>query len=36
MDEHPELVQSFISDQQAYILDVDTELDIQKLNLQHP
>ena len=35
MDENPELVQSFISDQQAYILDVDTGADMQRLNLQH-
>jgi molybdenum cofactor cytidylyltransferase/nicotine blue oxidoreductase len=34
MDRHPELVQAFITDHQAYILDVDTEDDIQKLGLE--
>ncbi|MBU3606780.1 nucleotidyltransferase family protein [Polynucleobacter sp. MWH-Creno-3A4] len=36
MDAHPELVQAFETHRAAYILDVDTEADIQKLNLQCP
>jgi len=34
MDGHPELVHIFSTDNEAYILDVDTEEDIQKLGLQ--
>jgi molybdenum cofactor cytidylyltransferase/nicotine blue oxidoreductase len=34
MDRHPELVQTFITEQPAYILDVDTEDDIRKLGLE--
>jgi len=34
MDEHPELVHIFSTDNKAYILDVDTEADIQILGLQ--
>ena len=34
MDAHPELVHIFSTDNEAYILDVDTEEDIQKLGLQ--
>jgi molybdenum cofactor cytidylyltransferase/nicotine blue oxidoreductase len=33
MDQHPELVKQFTSNTQAYVLDVDTEEDIQKLGL---
>ena len=33
MDQHPELVKIFVTDNQAYILDVDTVGDIQKLGL---
>lgn len=34
MDQHPELVQIFATDNQAYIADVDTDADISKLDLQ--
>jgi len=34
MDQHPELVQIFATDNQAYIADVDTVADISKFNLQ--
>jgi len=34
MDRHPDLVQIFKIDNEAYIADVDTEADIRKLNLQ--
>ena len=33
MDQHPELVKVFESNNQAYLLDVDTRADIQKLGL---
>ena len=33
MDKHPELVKAFSIDNQAYLLDVDTRADIQKLGL---
>ena len=33
MDERPELVKLFITDNQAYLMDVDTQADIQKLGL---
>jgi hypothetical protein len=33
MDQHPELVKSFASDNQAYLQDADTRADIQKLGL---
>ena len=33
MDQHPEIVHGFITDNQAYVLDVDTLSDIQKLRL---
>ena len=33
MDKHPELVKAFSTDNQAYLLDVDTRADIQKLGL---
>jgi CTP:molybdopterin cytidylyltransferase MocA len=33
MDQHPELVKTFKTDNQAYVLDVDTLSDIQKLGL---
>jgi len=33
MDQHPEIVHGFITDNQAYVLDVDTLSDIQKLGL---
>ena len=33
MDQHPELVKTFASDNQAYLQDVDTQTDIQKLGL---
>jgi molybdenum cofactor cytidylyltransferase/nicotine blue oxidoreductase len=33
MDKHPELVKTYITDHDAYILDVDTQDDIQKLGL---
>ena len=34
MDRHPDLVQTFATDNLAYIADVDTEADISKFNLQ--
>jgi CTP:molybdopterin cytidylyltransferase MocA len=34
MDEHPELVQIFATDNLAYIADVDTEADLSKFNLK--
>ena len=34
MDQHPELVQIFATDNQAYIADVDTDTDISKFDLQ--
>ena len=34
MDKHPELIRIFESENQAYILDVDTQDDIQKLGLE--
>jgi CTP:molybdopterin cytidylyltransferase MocA len=34
MDEHPELVQIFATDNLAYIVDVDTEADLSKFNLK--
>ena len=33
MDSHPELVKVFETNNQAYLLDVDTQADIQKLGL---
>ena len=33
MDQHPELVKRFETNNQAYLLDVDTQADIQKLGL---
>ena len=33
MDQHPELVKTFASDNQAYLQDVDTQAEIQKLGL---
>jgi len=33
MDQHPELVKSYVTEHDAYILDVDTQDDIQKLGL---
>jgi len=36
MDAHPDLVQTFESNEVAYILDVDTEADMNTLNLQRP
>ena len=33
MDEHPELVKAFITENQAFVMDVDTDEDIQKLGL---
>lgn len=33
MDDHPELVKTFVTDNQAYLQDVDTQADIQKLGL---
>ena len=33
MDQHPELVKTFTSNNQAYLQDVDTQADIQKLGL---
>ena len=33
MDQHPELVKAFTTDNQAYLMDVDTQADIQKLGL---
>lgn len=33
MDQHPELVKVFETNNQAYLLDVDTQSDIQKLGL---
>ena len=35
MDKHPELVKVFETNNQAYLLDVDTQADIQKLGLAH-
>ena len=34
MDQHPDLVQIFATDNPAFIADVDTEADISKFNLQ--
>ncbi len=36
MDQHPELVQIFATDNQAYIADVDIDADISKFDLQRP
>jgi hypothetical protein len=33
MDQHPELVKLFATENQAYLMDVDTPADIQKLGL---
>ena len=33
MDLHPELVKTFITDNQAFVMDVDTQKDIEKLGL---
>ena len=33
MDQHPELVKEFITKNQAYLMDVDTQADIQRLGL---
>ena len=33
MDNHPELVKIFLTDNQAYLQDVDTQVDIQKLGI---
>lgn len=33
MDKHPELVKTFVTDNQAFVLDVDTQNDIEKLGL---
>ncbi|MBU3617387.1 NTP transferase domain-containing protein [Polynucleobacter sp. JS-Polo-80-F4] len=33
MDQHPELVRLFVTENQAYLMDVDTPADIQKLGL---
>lgn len=33
MDQHPELIKNFITDNEAYVLDVDTQDDIQKLGI---
>ncbi|MBU3625764.1 nucleotidyltransferase family protein [Polynucleobacter sp. JS-Safj-400b-B2] len=33
MDQHPELVKVFVTENQAYLMDVDTPADIQKLGL---
>jgi molybdenum cofactor cytidylyltransferase/nicotine blue oxidoreductase len=33
MDQHPELVKLFVTENQAYLMDVDTQADIQKLGL---
>ena len=33
MDQHPELIKTFATDNEAYILDADTQDDIQKLGL---
>ena len=33
MDQYPELVRKFASNNQAYILDADTQADIQRLGL---
>jgi len=34
MDDHPELVKTFLTDNQAYLQDVDTQADIQKLGIE--
>jgi hypothetical protein len=34
MDAHPELVKNFLTDNQAYLQDVDTRADIQKLGIE--
>jgi hypothetical protein len=34
MDQHPELVQIFATDNLAYITDIDTEVDLSALNLK--
>ena len=34
MDQHPELVQVFAADNQAYIADVDTETELSEFNLR--
>jgi hypothetical protein len=34
MDQHPELVQIFATDNPAYIADVDTEADLSEFNLK--
>ena len=33
MDQHPELVKTFVTDNQAFVMDVDTQNDIQRLGL---
>ena len=33
MDQHPELIQIYEMNNPAYVLDVDTEADIQKLGI---
>ena len=33
MDQHPELVKTFITTNQAFVMDVDTQKDIEKLGL---
>jgi len=33
MDQHPELIKIFNTENQAYLMDVDTQADIQKLGL---
>jgi molybdenum cofactor cytidylyltransferase/nicotine blue oxidoreductase len=35
MDQHPELVQIFATDNPAYIADVDTEADLSAFNLKY-
>ena len=35
MDQHPDLVKTFSSENQAYVLDVDTQADILKLGLDN-
>jgi len=34
MDEHPELVKNSVTDNQAYLQDVDTQADVQKLGIE--
>jgi len=33
MDQHPDLIKLFVTDNQAYLMDVDTQADIQKLGI---